>query len=178
MVWSLHGYASFSQLLARRVKDIKNFAFLVCLAALGLSRAALADEDSSQWHELVRACEAVITDQSFAPLGNYEPAPFSAGLPDVKEYAVYNVPQDLVAIAKFVKGKWVQCLVRESDETQSRSRWRELANNWTNGFQAGFPKARYHWVKWNWNPHRPFPAALRCHNDSFVLIVIPTKRDL
>jgi hypothetical protein len=125
----------------------------------------------SQWHEMVRACEAVIADQKFAPLAHYGSAPFSHGLPGVKEYSVYNGTQTLVAIARVEQDDWVRCLVRENVE--NRSRWREVAAEWKSGFVLGFPRGAYKWVNWPFNPNRPFLGAVRCLSDDSGILIAP-----
>ena len=144
---------------------------LAVLVAFGKPEAALAKPNSLPWFEMVKACEAIIADQSFGPLQSYEPAPFSSGMPGIKEYSVYSASRDLVAIARVVKGEWVRCLVRENEEDTSR--WRELATEWVDGFEAGFPRSRYHWVKWRFNPNNMFTGAFRCHGKGFVPLIAP-----
>ncbi len=143
-------------MFARGVEYLRYLVFLAVIAALGWPRAALADIEQSQWGELIRACEAVLTHQDFAPLENYKPAPFSMGLPSMKNYSVYNNTQDLVVIATVVRGDWVHCLVRESKEVRVRRsdtlRWRELATEWENNFKENFPRSNYLRVTWSLNP--------------------------
>ena len=164
-------------MFARVVECLRYLAFLLVIAALGWPRAVLAETEQSQWIELIRACEAVLTDQDFTPLANYKPAPFSMGLPGKKRYAVYNNSQDLVAIATVVRGDWVECLVHESKEVRVRRsdtlRWRELATEWENDFKENFPRSNYHWVTWPLDPNRPFPGALRCEAGKPTLLIGP-----
>jgi len=145
--------------------------FLGAILSFWMSWASLASASASNWAELVRACEAVIADQSFAPLINYEPAPFSMGLPGKKEYAVYDASRNLVAIATAIRGEWASCLVRESEE--DRSRWRELGTEWEDDFEVSFPKSEYLWVRSPINPERPFRGAVRCKGNSLPIVILP-----
>ncbi|WP_162891672.1 hypothetical protein [Profundibacter amoris] len=143
---------------------------LIVSSMLGMSGILFANT-GSQWQEMVRACEAVISSQNFAPLEQYESAPFTHGLPGVKVYSVYNRPQTLVAIARVDQGKWVNCLVRESEET--RSGWREVAAEWESGFEVGFPRDEYQWVIWRYHPARPFRGAVRCCREGPAILITP-----
>ena len=87
-----------------------HFVLLTVLISFWISEASPANASASNWAELARACEEVIANQSFAPLENYEPAPFSMGSPGMKDYAVYDASRNLVAIARAIKGEWVFCL--------------------------------------------------------------------
>ncbi|MEO3413190.1 hypothetical protein AAFO92_00900 [Roseovarius sp. CAU 1744] len=143
---------------------------LLAINSFGMQEAAWANS-KSPWIELTQACESVIVDQSFQPLEKYKPAPFTIGLPGIKEYSVYSATQNLVAIARIERGTWVQCLVREHEE--SRVRWKDLAKEWSNGFEAGFPKPAYLWVEWKYHPERPFVGAVKCRGEDPAILISP-----
>ena len=121
---------------------------------------------------MVRGCESVIIEQSFAPFENHESAPFSSGKPGLKEYSVYSPSRDLVAIARVLGTDWPLCYVREAKGDHVRVR--ELRAAWTENFEADFPKPGYIWVK-NLNPDRLQPQALRCRGRDIELLVYAVR---
>lgn len=112
-----------------------------------------------------------MVDRSFQSLENYKPAPFTKGLPGIREYSVCDTTQNLVAIARLEKGVWVHCMVREREE--SRVRWKNLAKEWSNGFEAGIPKPAYHWAEWKYHPGRLFQGAVRCGRENPAILITP-----
>ena len=136
-----------------------------------LAGTSPTNASASFWVALVRACEAVLADQSFTPLAVYDHAPFTMGKPDEREYAVYGPSQTLVAIATQKDESWTRCLVRESKE--HRAHWKEHANEWVTSFDATFPKPAYLWVTWRRDPDRPFRGAIRCEGETTALRIEP-----
>lgn len=145
---------------------------LAVAAVFAAPVAAQTKTNHSDWVEMVRACETVIWDQDFAPLRGYEPAPFSSGLPGVRQYAVYNAPKSLIAIATLSGDIWGRCLVRETEE--SHTRWRDLGKQWTEGFGAAYPGPKYQHVSSRFDPNRPFPGAARCREKHLEVLIIPS----
>lgn len=156
----------------RRAAARAVLALLIAGFAGGMATSSRAEPEIAPWFEMVRACEAVLKEQSFSALAGFAPAPFSSGMPGVKEYAVFNKARSLVVVARQVKGAWEQCLVRE--HTEDRARWRDLARAWEEGFEAAFADGAYRPVKARYNPDRPFHGAVRCDGDRFVMLVMPT----
>lgn len=142
-------------------------AVLLAFGMQGTSEAAVSPAERLQ---MIRACEAVIIDQSFSTLADYEPAPFSSGAPGVKEYAVYNHQRNIVAIAKIVGEKWVQCTVRDSevDKLPISERYAE----WRKEFTAAFPRSKYLWLRRKLDASSTNPWAVRCNGDQLVLMAV------
>jgi hypothetical protein len=136
---------------------------LAALMAFVMPGASEADVSPAERLEMIRACEAVIVDQSFAALSGYDPAPFSSGAPGEKSYAVFNRPRTFVTIAKVADGKWVECTVRETerDILSMRERYAE----WRKEFVVAFPKPEYRWFR-GWL----YPLAARCKGDQLVVL--------
>ncbi len=143
--------------------------WLAVLAAFAMPGASEAAVSPAERLELIRACEAVITAQSYAPLEEYEPAPFSWGRPGEKEYAVYNASRNLIAIAKVVGDEWVECMVRESEKDTSPIL--ERYAEWRKEFVAAFPMPEYRWVRRTLDGGSTNPFAVRCREDRLVLMV-------
>lgn len=143
---------------------------------LSIPAPLLADTSHSEWMEMVRACEAVILEQDFKPLENYEPAPLTYGMPDMRELGVYNASRNLIVTAREERGKWVHCLVREAKE--ERLVWREQAAQWEEGLKASFPRSEYIGVEWPYHPEFPFKGALRCQDGNPLLLVAPFLDDM
>lgn len=140
----------------------------ICLGFLlfaGLSGTSSASPEAESWIELSVACESVISTQSFEPLEDYEPAPLNSGKPGMKEYSVYNMSRDLVAIARVLQEKdWVTCYVRESEE--DRSHTQSYAADWRQWMATAYPKAEYLWGS-NLNSGMVNPFAIRCFQEEF-----------
>lgn len=144
---------------------------LAALPTIGVSDRLLAEE-TSQWFEMVQACNIVISDQTFEPLKHLDPAPFSVGKPGLKEYAVFDSSRSLITTARLEKDEWTHCWVREVTEND-RSRWKDVETKWNKGFQAAFPKSKYEWVQKPHDPYRPFVGALLCEDRRAVLLTMP-----
>lgn len=163
------------------MKNLKGYfpaiAYTVSLTfALSIPSPLFASASYSEWMEMVRACETVILDQDFEPLEDYETAPFTYGMPGIREFGVYNTSRSLIVTAREERGKWVHCLVREAKE--ERSVWREQAAQWENGFLDSFPQSEYVRIKWPYNPIAPFRGALLCRGDKPLLLVAPFLGDM
>ena len=140
---------------------------LLILLAPGVSGAAVT---AAERLEMIRACEAVIIDQSFSALSGYDPAPFSSGAPGEKSYAVYNHQRNVVTIAKIVGRKWVQCTVSDSeaDKLAIPERYAE----WRKEFMAAFPRSEYLWLRRKLDASSTNPWAVRCNGDQLALMAV------
>lgn len=148
-----------------RCKHSIGLAVLMAFAMKGTSDAAVSAAERLQ---MIRACEAVIIDQSFASLADYEPAPFSSGAPGEKEYAVYNDRRNVIALAKIADGKWVQCTVRDTEVDQQPIP--ERYAEWRKEFMAAFPRPGYRWARRALDHNSTNPFAVRCRDDQLVLM--------
>lgn len=153
------------------IECVRTAAMALILTA-GTPNRLLAEVNGAEWFKMVRACETVLMDQSFTALNALEAAPYSFGKPGTKEYAVYAGDRALVVSATVEEEIWTRCLVRETDQTD-RSRWKELATEWGNGFQSAFPSSEYAYVQTRYNPHQPFVAAILCTEQTAKLLVQP-----
>lgn len=148
-----------------RLITLTVWGFLVFVGSSVPSFANTVEE----WHEMVFACEAVIVEQHFAPLSKYETAPFNAGFPGVREYAVYHPEKRIVAIARLEDDVWVNCRVRNFDDVPA-SRL-ELVAEWEDGFELAFPRNQY---DWGWSAIGQSRAAIRCMPESHAILILPT----
>lgn len=131
---------------------------------------AYADANFDAWGEMVRRCEAVITEQSFAPFEGYEPAPFTSGKPGQREYSAYSPNEKLASIARVLgKDDWTLCYVRESQE--DRTRTRDFYAAWRDWAETTFARSEYLWGNFVVRPDRANPVAIRCDDEAFVLAV-------
>ncbi len=125
-----------------------------------------------EWHEMVQACEAVILQQSFGALDGDEGAPFSVGMPGIRELAVHNGKRTLVAIARSGRDIRASCTVRETIE-KDRARWRVLMDMWNEGLEAGFSRRHNRAVRWSPVENMVIFGAMRCRNGRLVLRTAP-----
>jgi hypothetical protein len=142
-------------------------AWLAVLIAFSMPATSVAAVSPAERLEMIRGCEAVIIDQSFAPLSGYDPAPFSSGAPGEKSYAVYNHPRNIVTIAKVADDKWIECTVRETerDILSIPERFAE----WRKEFVVAFPKPGYRWLRRTLDASSTDPFAARCKGDQLVV---------
>lgn len=145
---------------------------IVVGALLATPHALHAQDAISEWTEMARVCENVISQQSSRPIGGFEAAPFAAGKPGLKEYAVYSKSRALVLIARVEHEVWSFCRIREVNQTD-RQHWREIAPVWESEFGALFPEPTYTWVKTPYNPRQPFTGAILCKDGRIDLMVMP-----